>query len=97
MKVVGGSMARQLASIICRDLSVCSILERMRTLDKGLEAWGHFIASGQYAPTASTPSLSMSVDHRKHPLTSTSCHPGALAKGFTGYDFSSLATVVPRL
>ncbi|GFN81587.1 hypothetical protein PoB_000809300 [Plakobranchus ocellatus] len=48
-----------------------------RTLDKGLEAWDHLIVGVQRAPGASASSLSVSVDHHKHPLTSTLCHPGA--------------------
>ncbi|GFN77388.1 hypothetical protein PoB_000389400 [Plakobranchus ocellatus] len=67
---------------------------RTGTLEKGLEAWDPFVVGEQFAPTTSALSLSVRVDHRKHPLTSTSCHPRALAKQFTGCDFSSLVTVI---
>ncbi|GFN99927.1 hypothetical protein PoB_002643300 [Plakobranchus ocellatus] len=40
-------------------------------------------------------SLSVTVDLRKQPLTSTSFHPGAVSKEFRDDEFSSLATVVP--
>ncbi|GFN91031.1 replicase polyprotein 1a [Plakobranchus ocellatus] len=38
--------------------------------------------------TASTSSLGVKADHRKHQLTSTSRHLGTRAKEFTGYSFS---------
>ncbi|GFO02122.1 hypothetical protein PoB_002862700 [Plakobranchus ocellatus] len=76
-----GSVASERTSIICIDFAgVCFSLERTLTLDKGLEAWDHLIVGGQFVPTASTSSLSVSVDHRKHPLPSTSCHTGAIEK-----------------
>ncbi|GFO10323.1 hypothetical protein PoB_003682800 [Plakobranchus ocellatus] len=87
MWVVGGSMICELNPEICRGLCVvCSSLARTRTFNKGLEAWDHLVIGRQYATTASKSNLTVSVDHRKHPLTSTSCHPGLLTKEFAGYD-----------
>ncbi|GFO31894.1 hypothetical protein PoB_005839900 [Plakobranchus ocellatus] len=71
-------------------------LAETRTLDTVLKAWDHVVAGGQFEPTNSTSSLGVNVDYRKYPLTSTSCHLQALAKELTAYDFSSLATLVPR-
>ncbi|GFN85236.1 hypothetical protein PoB_001174200 [Plakobranchus ocellatus] len=95
MWVIGGSMASDIAPIICRDFSVVrSSLTPTLTLDKGLEAWDHLVVGGQYTPTTKASSLRLSVVHVKYPLTSTSCHAGALAKICTAYEFSSPATVV---
>ncbi|GFO46052.1 hypothetical protein PoB_007255700 [Plakobranchus ocellatus] len=90
MWVVGGSIANELALKIYRLIAVvCS-----SKLYKGLEAWDHLVVGRHFAPIASTSSLSVRDDHRKHPLRSPSCYSGTLAKEFTGYGFSSLATVV---
>ncbi|GFN85446.1 hypothetical protein PoB_001195200 [Plakobranchus ocellatus] len=72
----------------------CFSLAPMRILDNGLEAWDYLVVGGHFAPPTSISNLRLSVEHRKHPLTPTSCHPGALTKELAGYDFSSLATVI---